>query len=309
MAAGNNKTIEDIHFDHKDYVLALPGWYPTELDPLPGDFNQRHIKAASIYKPQIVLYIGKDNTGTLSKTLTSITQLSDRVVEYKVVYPKSYKGVLDAIQSNIAFLYLLHKHSKIIKRKWGKPQLLHAYIVMRGGLAAWLLGMHWKLSYILTENWTIYYPADPGYLRKRNFIFRWLVNKVHKNAAKFLPVSHNLKQQVATLIGERSSAVIPNVVETDLFQLKTSKSVNPFKFIHVSTMIYQKNPEGILRSFKRLLMENPNLKLQMVGPYPHSVSSLAKELGLPPKRVEFTGAVNYESSRKLFKQRQRLSVV
>ncbi len=161
MASGNHKTLEDLNFSYSNYVLALPGWYPTWIDPLPGDFNQRHIKAASLFKPQVVLYIGKDATGILSATEVRFNQLSKNIIEIVVLYPKSRIPFWDILQSNFHFLFFLFKYARLIGNKWGKPDLLHSYIVMRGGLAGWLLSKRWKIPFILTENWTIYYPADP----------------------------------------------------------------------------------------------------------------------------------------------------
>jgi len=307
MVEGNNKTIDHLSFPYKDYVLALPGWYPTWLDPLPGDFNQRHIKAASIFKPQIVLYIGKDQTGRLKKTEVRLNQLMERVIEYIVIYPKSSVAVLDPIISNINFLKLLFKHSKLIIQKWGKPKLLHSYIVMRGGLAGWLLGRKWQLPFVLTENWTIYYPADPGYLPQRNPVFRGLVKEVFKNVKRFLPVTDNLKQQAAKLVGEVPSTVIPNVVETDIFYPEESLNPKiPFRFIHVSTMIYQKNPEGLLRTFKKFNEQCGNTFLQMVGPFPKEVYDYALNIGLNEKTIEFKGAVSYKEVSQLLKQTNAL---
>src|SRR5688572_13848433 len=128
MDSGDHKEIDKLQFLFKDYVLALPGWYPTWLDPLPGDFNQRHIKSASIYKPQVVLYIGKDPSHTLSKTEVRTNQLTERIIEITVIYPQSKIAWWDKIQSNVYFIILLFRYAAIISRKWGRPQLLHSYI-------------------------------------------------------------------------------------------------------------------------------------------------------------------------------------
>ena len=293
MAAASYKTIDRLNFPFTDYVLALPGWYPTWLDPLPGDFNQRHIKAASLFKPQVVLYVGKDPSGALRKTEVRTNQLSERVVEVMVIYPRNKIKLWDAIHSNIKFFLLLYKFSDIIKSKYGKPQFLHSYIVMRGGLAGWILGRRWALPFILTENWTIYYPEDPGYLLKRNVIFRWLVKKIFRHVTTFLPVTNNLQRRAAALVGEVPFSVIPNVVETKIFKLQQPVQQHSFRFTHVSTMIYQKNPEGLLRCFKKFNADNPNTFLLMVGPYPPEVFEYAKSLGLTDKQIEFTGAVSY----------------
>jgi glycosyltransferase involved in cell wall biosynthesis len=293
MASGNNKALDNVIFPYKDYILALPGWYPTWLDPLPGDFNQRHIKAASLFKPQIVLYIGKDTTGTLSKAELRVNHLTETAIEIIFIYPKGKMLLLDAFRSNFLFLRYLFMYGKIIRQKFGKPALLHSYIVMRGGLAGLLLSKRWKIPFILTENWTIYYPADPGYLPKRNFVFKWLVKKIFNNVKRFLPVTENLRDQSAKLLGSVPSTVIPNAVETNIFNYQSSPVDAVFTFIHVSTMEYQKNPEGLLRCFKKFNEKYTGTFLQMVGPYPPAVAQYAFSIGLNDANIEFTGAVSY----------------
>jgi glycosyltransferase involved in cell wall biosynthesis len=307
MASGDHKTIDNISFPFKDYVLALPGWYPTWLDPLPGDFNQRHIKAASIYTPQVVLYIGKDQTGTLTKTETRINQPSERVLEFIVVYPERKIRALDVVNSNLSFFLLLLKYSSLIKRKFGKPLVLHSYIVMRGGLAGLILSKRWEVPFVLTENWTIYYPADPGYLPTRNKVFQNLVKRVFSNVKRFLPVTNDLREKAAKLLGKVPATIIPNVVETHIFNREhIMNSTGTFRFIHVSTMIYQKNPEGLLRTFKRFNEEHPETFLQLVGPYPPSVFEYATSIGLSKNNIEFTGAVSYTEVARLLKSSNAL---
>ncbi|HEX8334479.1 MAG TPA: glycosyltransferase [Segetibacter sp.] len=305
MASGNHKEIGTLNSPFSDYVLALPGWYPTWLDPLPGDFNQRHIKAASLFKPQVVLYIGKDASGTLLKTEVRANQLSERITEIIVLYPISKMRWWDVIQSNIYFLIYLFRYARIIRQKFGKPTLLHSYIVMRGGLAGWLLSRRWKIPFVLSENWTIYYPADPGYLSRRNLIFQSLVKGIFRKVKRFLPVTYDLKNQSESLVGIVPSSVIPNVVETDIFNYQESLGNSIFRFIHVSTMTYQKNPEGLLRCFKIFNDEHPATSLQMVGPYPTEVAQYAASLGLSDK-VEFTGAVTYSTVAELLKKANAL---
>jgi glycosyltransferase involved in cell wall biosynthesis len=288
-------SIEDLHFPYSNYVLALPGWYPTWQDPLPGDFNQRHILAASLYMPQIVLYIGKDPTGNITTIETRYNQLRENVIEICVLYPQNKVRVVDVLESNIYFLRLLFRYAALIQSKWGKPALLHSYIVIRGGVAGWLLGKKWKLPFVLTENWTIYYPEDPGYLPQRNMVFRWVVKQVFNSVATFLPVTNNLNNKASKLLHPVPFVVVPNVVDTSTFYLQSRHLPNTtFRFIHVSTMTYQKNPEGLLRGFSAFAVRYTQASLTMVGPYDTAVKEYALSLGLSQEQVHFTGAVSYK---------------
>jgi glycosyltransferase involved in cell wall biosynthesis len=263
--------------------------------------------AAALYTPQLVLYISKDQTETIREVTQTISKAADAVLEIKIVYPKKKNRRWDIIHSNVLFVILLLKHAGMINEKFGMPKLLHAYIVIRGGAAAWILSKKWKLPFILTENWTIYYPEDPGYIKQRNFLFRSIVREIFKGVKRFLPVTADLSERVHQLIGNVPSTIIPNVVNTDIFFYLDVKAANePFRFIHVSTMSYQKNPEGILRAFRLFQEANPNACLWMVGPYPDEVLVYAQGLGLDKGKVIFTGAVKYEQVAKWLQQSQAL---
>lgn len=294
MAQSNFTTLNDLVFPFSKYVLALPGWYPTWVDPLPGDFNQRHIIAASLHIPQIVLYINKDVSGTVKKTEVRFNQLSKQVIEVIVLYPKSKVEFIDPVKSGIYFLNLLRKYATLIKKRWGPPVLMHSYIVVKGGIEGLILSKRWGLPFILTENWTIYYPNDPGYLSKRGKGFKWAVHRVFGGVKYFLPVTKDLYSKVSKIVKKVPHTVVPNVVDTETFYLHDKTISNNFRFVHVSTMIYQKNPHGLLRAFKAILNKHPQASLLLIGPCPPEVKDYANALGFTDKNVRFTGAVLYK---------------
>jgi glycosyltransferase involved in cell wall biosynthesis len=303
MALFSNQEIAAIPFKGKDYVLVLPGWYPHVLDKYTGDFNQRHVLAASQYTKQVVVYIGKDPGFTLEKTKATITQVNDNLVELIVLYPQHRIKFVDVFLSNIRFLSLLFSIVKQLFRILGKPKLLHAYIVIRGGLAAALVGWKYALPFVLSENWTIYYHTDKGFIKKRNIIFRWTVQQVFKRVKLFLPVTQNLADRVTDLYGNIPSVVIPNVVDTSIFNTSNRQfSPTTFTFLHASTMWYQKNPEALLRAFKQLTITHPNVQLLLAGPAPDEVKAYATSLFGESKQIQFLGNLSYEAVATLMKQ-------
>lgn len=299
------RSLNDLTLPPGDYVLVIPGWYPTRLDPYPGDFNQRQVQAASMFIPQVVLYIGKDTSGRLAAMEANFIQQSPTLVEIVILYPKEKWKAWDVVQSNASYVKLLYYYAALIKKKWGLPKLLHAYIVIRGGLGAWLLSRLWRIRFILSEHWTIYYPGDPGYMQKRNFIFRWLAGKVYKNVSHVLPVSGNLEKHIKKLYGDVTSTVVPNVVDTNMFFYQPVQN-EVFRWLHVSTMEYQKNPEGLLRSFKQFHALHKGSVLTMVGPYPNAVKEYAFKLGLTSNDVHFTGPVSYAEVAEMMRQANAL---
>lgn len=295
MADKYYSQIEELSLPSRNYVLVIPAWYPTWQDPFTGDFNERHVKAAGIYKSQVVLYVVKDQTGALKKIETRYRQATDNIVEITVIYPQKNFKWFDTIYSNLIYITLLFTYSKLIKHKWGLPSLIHSYIIIRGGLGGLLLSKKWKIPFILSENWTIYYPEDPGYLLKRNAVFKWTARRVLKNLDKLLPVTENLKECVFKVSGRIPSRVIPNVVDIGLFYLRENNNrKDEFGFVHVSNMNYQKNPEGLLRAFKKFHDLNEATCLYMIGPHTDQLPEYAREIGLDENAVRFTGPVSYK---------------
>lgn len=307
MAEKYYSEIREVRLSSKNYVLVVPGWYPTWQDQFTGDFNQRQVKAAGMHMPQVVLYIVKDQAQTLTEVETRYRQLTENIVEITVMYPQKKNKWFDQVYSNLVYVQLLYTYASIIENRWGKPLLIHSYIVIRGGLGGFLLAGKWKIPFILSEHWTIFYPEDPGYLLKRNLIFKWIVKKVFKNVSRLLPVTHNLEQQIYKLVKRIPSTVIPNAVETELFFYKEgSAKKDPFRFVHISTMAYQKNPLGLLRAFKRFHELHNAACLWMVGPYPDEVLIYANEIGLPENNVHFTGPVPYNQVSEILQHSEAL---
>lgn len=308
MAKIDYSTIAGVHFPYEAYVLVLPGWYPTWLDGYTGDFNQRHVKAAGLDTPQVVLYIGKDPVGELTSVEMRCNQLTKTIIEIIVLYPAKANKWFDTAQSNITFFILLNKFTRLIKRKWGKPLLIHSYIVMRGGLAGWWIARTWQLPLVLTENWTIYYPADPGYLLSRNVIFRRLVKMVFDRIDHFLPVTNSLAAQVHSLIKPVTFSVVPNVVDTRLFfySKRNMIAAERFTFIHVSALGYQKNPFGLLAAFKQFQQINAECNLLLVGPFSVEVAAFAQSQNFIADTVRFTGPVDYNEVAVLLRKSNAL---
>jgi glycosyltransferase involved in cell wall biosynthesis len=303
MVERHYSQIAELTLPELEYVLVIPGWYPTKQDSFLGDFNQRQVLAAGLFMPQVVLYITKDLSKKLTSIETSFVQKTENIVEITVIYPAKNNRFFDAIYSNYRYVRLLYKYAESIRKQWGKPKLLHAYIAVRGGLGSLLLSKKWKLPFIISEHWTIYYPEDPGYLQRRNFLFKKVVKTVFASAAHVLPVSQSLQKQVEKFSGNKSYAIVPNVVDTGVFSFEPEvEKAAPRRFIHVSTMTYQKNPDGILRGFKKFIAANPGCCLWMVGPCPDEVVAYARELGLEDNTVHFTGPVTYEEVAALLKE-------
>jgi hypothetical protein len=169
------------------YILKLAGWYPSKGDAFNGDFVQRHAKSIALYENIIVVYAIK----SIDTTEVRIEKkIQGNLTEYIIYYP--LKKYFDKLFSHHYFMRGFKNIIKNIFQEKGLPKIVHVNIVWRAGLWALYLKRKFKLNYIITENWTGYYKADPNYINAATVVQKSIVKNTFKKATYFLPVSQDL---------------------------------------------------------------------------------------------------------------------
>src|SRR5690606_4579214 len=110
-----------------------------------------------------------------------------------------------------------------------------------------------SIPYIITENWTGYYSADPGGLHSKGFLIQKFYKTIFKNSSLFIPVSNDLGKRVQQMYPGIKYQIVPNAVDTSIFKNiipKENKSIK--RIVHVSTLSYQKNIQGLIAVIKEL---------------------------------------------------------
>ena len=271
-------------------ILWLASWYPNLLEPLNGDFIERHAQAASMDHDIYVIHVKKSSRiNHEQQTETEIRTYSEHC-QSKIIYYKprfTNIGWLEKLYSNYAYVKYSLRAAKSYIRERGKPHCVHVHIALKAGLTALLLKFLYKLPYIVSEQWTgLLREAHPNignYPRS----FRYLWNLVMQNASACTAVSHWLGKAMQEKFAVRYS-VIPNVVNLDIFQLNPYRS-SRYRFIHISTLNDQKNPGQILEAVAQL-MKNTNTEFEfwVFGEAHSSLLQIAQDLGIS-ERVEFKG--------------------
>ncbi len=279
-------------------VLWLASWYPNESDPFSGDFIKRQAEAVSLYQPLNVVWAGKyapsyfsEKTGHLIKE-TETANLR----EYILYYQGSEKG--SSIFSKIrSFLRYFKKNKEIIQLLGAKnelPEIVHVHVAMKAGLVALYLKWKYKIPYVLTEHWSGYYAIAKDSLFKKPLLVRFLTRIILKNAAIVVPVSSALGKQINMFWAHVPFQNIPNVVDTKLFYPVEKKTSHPFRFIHISSLLYPKNPEGIVKTFIHMLQLRFNVELVLVGPLNPALNKLLNTEVMSTERIRTTGEISYE---------------
>jgi len=289
-------------------TLWLTSWYPNKSDAMTGDFIQRHARAASLFCEVDVVHVEADKKNVLQKNIDVEIKKENNLTETIVLYKSGSVPIVGKFFSFIHYFKIYRKYIKQYVRLKGKPDVVHVHVAMKAGIVALWLKKKYKVPFVITEHWTIYNAAAENAYRNRNAIFKFFTKKIFSNTEKFLPVSNDLGKAVQQMVAPVSFSVIPNVANTNFFNDKfpEENSKNIFRFLHVSVLNYQKNPEGILRVYAKFHKKFPSTELAIIGDNFEQLERYASELGIPVKNISFKGLISYEKVADEMKQCEAL---
>ncbi len=232
----------------RKHIVFLARWYPHRYDPMFGLFVQRHAEAAALYNDISVVYVHPDNqNGIVDETINNVRTIR--------IYFKQSKSKI------INLLRFFKANNKALKRLC-KPDIIHVHILTRLGIIArWQKLVH-GIPYIITEHWSRYLPGNDfsGFFRK------WATKIVVKHASVVTTVTENLAKAMQNHgLKNPNYMVLPNVVDTNLFQIKPHENATP-KIIHISCFEDKsKNISGLLESLKILRDKGIAYQAVLVG--------------------------------------------
>lgn len=279
-------------------VLWLASWYPNKTNLFTGDFIQRQAIATARFEPLNLIFVTKDLPADQSNS--NQVQLSapveSNIHEYIRYYPES--------RSSFAFFFKFHslcqyfkEHLAILrelKKKQEMPEIVHVQVAMKAGLIALYLKKRYQIPFVITEHWSGYFDEGIDALKNKGFLFRFFVKKIFQHASFFLPVTRNLGERVNQTITQIPSMVIPNVVDTTLFNMVDCMEPARFRFIHVSSLLDLKNPQGIIAAFEKLIESGMDAELVIVGPPSTDVQKMAVQKNHLKGRLFLTGEISYK---------------
>lgn len=274
-------------------ILFLASWYSSRVNPFTGDFIERHAQCISLTNKVYVVFVVKDPSIKDGKPIIE-KKVSENLVTYKAYYPSKGKSIfLEKIYSNLYFWKLHRRIFKNIIDEFGTPNMVHLNVMMKAGLFALWLKKKYKLPYVLSENWTGYYPERKDGFRQQPFWYKYLSKKIYQNCDYPLPVTEDLGKVMNSLFGEKKFAVIPNVVDTTVFFDSAKLNQDKIKFIHPSTLGYHKNIEGILNTIEKLYKKRKDFEVHLLGNATEELIAWTKERDLENSCVFFTGLIPY----------------
>ena len=276
-------------------ILYLPSWYPSRLDAFTGDFIQRHAIALSLFIPVHVVFIVRDKSKTLAKSIRVEEKKMGNLTETIIYYAcKNYKVQF------IEKLMSIRKYNSVYKQffsKWigqnGKPLAVHVHVPYKAGLIALWLKKRYNINYYVTEHWAGYDKANTDNFFSRSASFRYITKKILGNAKNVISVSEDLALKLTSITPTIKTKVIPNTVNEKLFYFERTNHQS-FKFIHhISSWRGQKNTEGLIKVFSEFYKIRQDWECIMYGPVQTDLAELVITLGLA-NNIKFTGEISYE---------------
>ncbi|HET9056929.1 MAG TPA: glycosyltransferase family 4 protein [Chitinophagaceae bacterium] len=274
-------------------ILWLASWYPTKLSPLNGDFIQRHAQAVSLYHDIVVLHLCRDEKGIITNDYQLVEKKEGNLTELILYYKSILIGInfLDRFFSGVKYRRLFKMVVTDYLAKNGNPSIVHIHIGMNAGLIALWLKKKFAIKYVVTEHWSGLLPEAKNSFYERPFLFKALWKKIIQGASAISVVSEYLGKTIRENIAPVSYTVIPNVVNTNIFKYSDKRLCSTTRFIHISRMDYQKNPEAIFKAFSIVNKNNPDFTLTIYSNELKKAEQLAIDYQLKDKvncRVETT---------------------
>ena len=270
------------------HILYLPSWFPSRRNPYPGDFIKRHAESASLYNRVTIFYTAIDETITEPELVQE--KINENFIVYTYYYP-SLKGILSPVINGVKRFSALRKmYNKVFTDS--SPDLVHVHVAYPAGLFALYLKKRKGLGYIISEHDGIYMPGYDNYHIPGQFEKK-MVPVIYKNAKKIHAVSKSLADALVDLkLADTKPIVIPNVVNIDVFKYREKERSNTFSFIHISSLINQKNPDGMLQALSLVKKKRNDFVLKIIGPAKEEFKKMVSDLSLE-KEVIFMGEIPY----------------
>ena len=270
------------------HILFLPSWFPSRRNPYPGDFIKRHAESASLYNRVTVFYTAIDET--IKQPELTEEKINNNLTIYIFYYPV-LKGVLSPVINGVKRFSALRKmYTKVFANSL--PDLVHVHVAYPAGLFALYLKKRNGIAYIISEHDGIYMPGYDNYHVPGQFEKK-MVPVIYRNAKKIHAVSKSLGAALMDLkLTAKTPVVIPNVVDTSLFNYKEKDRSRGFRFIHISSLINQKNPEGMLAAISLVKKQRDDFVVKIIGPVKEKFRKIVTNLSLG-EQVIFMGEIPY----------------
>lgn len=215
------------------HILFIPRWYPSDTDPMLGLFVKNHAIAATSAGYKVSVAYPSQSNENLNSGIRISCISEGGLTEICGYY--SVKSPIKSVLQIIAW----YKTIKTAVRLHGPPSLVHAHILTRAGIIAFLISLRFNIPYVITEHWSRYYTENLSF---RGALRKLLTRFVIKHASSVTVVSKRLYLAMRNHGLNFPVNILPNVVDTDLFNISNERNS---KFTFVSITCFEEKSKNL----------------------------------------------------------------
>ena len=281
-------------------VLVIPTWYPSGEDKLMGAYHKEFTNALNKNGIEAdMLYIERER---LSKPLKYLF-LKKKYIEHEKNYNVYKYRMLNyaPINFDLEIKKYTNKLLKSVKeyiRKNGKPDILHAQVILPAGYATYIVGKKLNIPVIVTEHC--------GNIER---FFKPPLNKYTNemiNNVEFTTVSKYMQDIALKYVPK--CEVLPNLVDIDNYTNYGKRKIeNRFNLVSLCALREGKKIDNIFKAIKKI--DDINIHLDVIGDgfYEKYYKDECKKLNLDNK-VNFLGRLDKKEISKIFAHEHALII-
>jgi len=226
-----------------------------------GLFVQKHAHAVSLYNNVSVLFVYEHTDVKKFEVCTSKYHDINEIIVY---YPAYKNVILNKVFKHLGFLYAYVIGFRKLKKLDLRVDIVHANVLTRTVLIAFLYKLITNTPYVITEHWTRLLPGRNGF---NGFLRKLSAKLVVKNAGCIMPVSNELlcglKENKLLLT---KYMIIENVVDECFYNEYPKIKRDKIRLLNVTCFLDSaKNISGLLRVIRKLSEQRKDFELVLIG--------------------------------------------
>ena len=280
-------------------LLFVPSWYPNPKDPISGVFIQEQAVALSkqydvaVLIPEMAAWRNVFNKAAGEKSIKKIQEGLPVYCEYALpLIPHGPESI-----AWDTFRRAAHKGFRRVLKQWGRPDLIHAHVVLQGGWSALKVAQRYGIPIVLTEH------SSPFSMHLESELSERLARETLTNVNKLIAISPALAKELLDFQPGLHIDIIGESVRTDFFvpanDLHQEKRIGK-RFFVAARLAQQKGLDNLIEAV-HLLRQNGLNSFELViggeGPDRQKLEQLVKTLDVA-EYCQFLGALTREQVRQ-----------
>ena len=271
-------------------ILFITPRYPNEENGFANPFFKEQAESVSEHHSVTVV------SAELNKNCFSIKpkyQLIESKSEGLIVHQLSICKSIP-IYNSFNHAQVALKYIGIIIRSQ-KIDVIHCQNAFIAGYIGYLANKKYGIPYLITQH--SYFSIDNDKLLQKQFnpvfkskIHEMIIRKSFKKANRLIAVGEMLKNELEVVFN-RPVDVVPNVIDTERFNLPRPSKKSGLKLGFVGNILYNKGLDVLFHALAKLKDRDFTLIIAGEGREKDSLIKLAVELGISDK-VSFLGYIN-----------------